>query len=939
MNHLLGMSGVILAAICAAGPIGAQAAPQVQTGYGLVEGEAGPDGLEVFRGVAYAAAPVGPLRWRAPLPPVRWSGVRAAHDFSPDCPQPPPPPGESGAQTSRGRGQSEDCLTLNIWTTARHASGPLPVMVWIHGGGFQSGSGAISDYDGAGFARAGVVLVTINYRLGPLGFLVHPDLTAEASYHSSGNYGLLDQIAALKWIQQNIAAFGGDARRVTIFGESAGSTAISILQASPLARGLFARVIGESTSQLDAAAGLLGRQSLEQAEQHGKTYAASLGAATLEQLRELPVEALVRSSTFFWPLDPDGYVLPEEVYSAFEHGHQNDVPTLVGSNSAEGVNLRVPWINPDPSEKAAFRRLYPRPDEPAVFTDVVAWQMQSWASLQARTGHSPSYLYLFDHPTPARGGAPTAALHGAEIVYVFRNFDFVPRPWTPADRLIGERMAAYWINFARDGDPNGAGLARWPALDTHAPEVMKFDSDAHAVAAPRQDAFRLIDTYFARRRPPGAADAVADPGILNINLSANGPALAASVPDIALNPRDPHQIAVVWRFVALDDALAAGESGSLCHLSVSTDGGSSFADSQVDWGLPDTPHCNAPFVDFGGAGDLYIGATLVGLNGKPPIGRAVVRRSLDDGRTWSRTVDAIGTDTQERFEPNAAIAQDARYTPWDGARGVVDRETGTVFVSGGYPAPPGGKEHSQRFYTASSDGGGSFGPIRAYGNVEWPQRWDSHLVAAHGRLAFAYIAGAVPQPSAACPCVVFASSADRGTTLQRHFVTAVTQLDTLVHYPALAAHPYLKDTYALALVSEDARQVLALTSSDDGASWKTSIVRQPQDVVRVSRPALAFTPEGALVVLWRGYHVDQSYDVYVAVGAGPEHLVAPVRLSLASSRVPAGLASQYAVRGDFINVVAADSHFVHAAWTDWRNGSASVYYGRVPLARLMMSMH
>lgn len=912
---------------------------QVHTASGWVEGERISDGVAVFRGIPFAAPPVGPLRWRAPMPAVPWEGTRPAKAFGPDCIQPAPatigapPPNARDAPRSRAPGQSENCLTLNIWTKTSSRDARLPVMLWIYGGGFQAGSGAIADYDGAHFARSGVVLVTINYRVGVLGFLVHPELTAEAPYHSSGNYGLLDQVAALGWVQKNIAAFGGDPTRVTIFGESAGSTAINILHASPLGRGLFARVIGESTSQMDAASGLLGRLSLQQAERYGQDFATSVGATSLEALRRLPAEALQKAGRPFWPLDPDGYVLPEEVYAAFERGHQNDVPTLVGANSAEGVNLRVPWIHPEtPDEQAQFRGLYPNADDPQVDSDVVAWQMRSWATLQARSGHAPAYLYLFDHGPPGddRPGLP---LHGAEIPYVFRNFNLVPRAWTEADRRLGDRMAAYWVNFARNGDPNGAGLPPWPALRPGTPQLMRFDADAHATVVPRPEAFAYDDAYFAHRReaPPPAPNTK---DLVNLNLSGNGPALAASVPDLALDPRDPQHVEVVWRTVSLNDSPEM--QTWVCHRSSSHDGGQHFTDQVLDWNMAETPRCNAPYVDIGANGEIYIGATLAGGSGRPAVGRAVLRRSTDGGRSWSATIDVIGTDTPERFEANPAVPMDAILTPWDGARGVVDRDTGRIFVSGGYPAPPGGKDHSQRFYSASEDGGRSWGPIRAYGSADWPQRWDSHIVAAHGELALAYIGGSVPRDGITCPCVVFATSGDGGATLKRHFVAAVRQLDTLVHYPPVAPNPKRKGSYVIALVSEDGKQLQLLSTVDDGASWVTSPVTAPENVVKVTRPALAYAPDGTLVVMYRGAHEDQSFDEYIAAGADPAQLHAAARLTQQSSQVPVGLLTHYAVRGDFINVIAAEPGAVHAVWTDWRSGSeAQVYYGRVPMARLL----
>lgn len=506
---LFALAAVALASLCASAD-NARALPasnRVLTTFGWVEGERAREGMSIFRGIPYAAPPVGALRWQEPIAPTPWQGVRPAKAFSADCLQKPvlgpdgKPPTEPSPLLSRGRGESEDCLTLNIWTTAAGTDAHLPVMVWIHGGGYQFGSGAIADYDGASFARAGVVLVTLNYRLGALGFLVHPELSAQSPYHSSGNYGLLDQIAALGWIQHNIAAFGGDATRVTIFGESAGSGSCNILQASPLAKGLFARVIGESTSQMDASLGLLGRQSLQQAQEYGVRYAASLGARSVAELRKLPTAVLARSPLWFWPLDPDGYVLTQSVFATFQHGQQNDVPILVGYNAAEGVNLNVPWIRPvTAAERAAFGNLYGSLTDPQVNTDAVAWQMQVWATLQTRTARQPAYLYEFAQPYPAQDGHRALPQHAAEIVYVFQNFARLPRAWSQEDRDIGRRLAAYWVNFARSGDPNGADSPRWPAFRAEAPQLMQFTSQARAIPAPRQQAYGLIEDYYARRR-------------------------------------------------------------------------------------------------------------------------------------------------------------------------------------------------------------------------------------------------------------------------------------------------------------------------------------------------------------------------------------------------------------------------------------------------------
>lgn len=448
---------------------------------------------------------------------------------------------------------------------------------------------------------------------------------------------------------------------------------------------------------------------------------------------------------------------------------------------------------------------------------------------------------------------------------------------------------------------------------------------------------------IASQRPvsPGAGGPGKDL-IRNVDLSGNGPELAASVPKLALDPRQPSHIAVVWRFIASAGPNARQSQDWVCHLSLSTDGGAHFSDRAIEWQRPRTTRCNAPYVDYASNGDLYIGATLMapakdGPNGKlPPFGRAVVRRSSDGGRTWSHTVSVIATDSQSRFAPNPAIPDAARLVPWDGASGVVDRETGAIFVAGGYPAPPGGAAHSQRFFARSSDGGETWGRILALGSASWPERWDGHLVAAHGELAAAYIADDVPVSHAPCPCVVFGASPDGGRTFRRRYLISVRNIDRLVHYPPVAADPIRQGVFSLALVSDDGRQVSVWRTADNGDHWSQALLDEPADVVKTSRPALAYAPNGALVAMWRGYHADGSFDVYLAGAADGRHFQGAVRLSTASSRIPDAMLSNYAVRGDFIDTVAADAHFVHAVWTDWRSGEeARVYYGRLPLELLL----
>ncbi|MBL8550472.1 MAG: exo-alpha-sialidase [Hyphomonadaceae bacterium] len=442
----------------------------------------------------------------------------------------------------------------------------------------------------------------------------------------------------------------------------------------------------------------------------------------------------------------------------------------------------------------------------------------------------------------------------------------------------------------------------------------------------------------AAARTQGPGEPVAE-----VDLSGNGPDLAASVPDIAIDPTDPKRIAIVWRTIAMTTEPQTGSRRSVCHLSRSSDGGVSFSHETIDWGMADTPQCNAPYVDFAANGDLYMGATLVArapLN--PPegfhaFGRAAFRKSHDFGATWSATASVVATDSYDRFAQNPAIPDAAKRTPWDGARGVVDRSTGAIYVGGGYPAPPGGAAHSERFYSASRDGGETWGPIRAWGSADWPQRWDGRMLAAHGRFAYAYVAGRTPR-TGACLCVVFASSADDGVTVRRRLVTRISGVDMLVHYPTFVASPKTAGTYALAVLSDDATRIVVHTTANEGARWTATEVQGGAGVTRASRPALAYTPNGALALVWRGYHEDGSYDIYASASADGRGFGAPVRLSRASSRTPESVMADYAVRGDFITAAKADDGFVHAAWTDWRGGTeARVYYGRAPLSLLLNS--
>lgn len=466
---------------------------------GLIEGiPALTPGVMVFEGIPYAAPPVGELRWKPPQPVEPWPVPRNVDRYGPACLQYYMGP-SSTAFFGDYEAKSEDCLYLNVWTPARNSNDRLPVLVWIHGGGYMVGSGTERLHHGDNLASKGAVVVTFNYRLGVFGFFALPELTKESGHNASGNYGLMDQIAALQWVQRNIAAFGGDPNRVAIFGESAGGGSVSCMQASPLAKRLFQRAIGESGGAFGRF-GVGGVRRLADAEQAGEKFAQALGASSLADLRSRPAEQLLRATRgipfgVFAPI-VDGYVLPEDVYSIFAQGKQNDVPVLVGSNADEGTNLRMPppTLN-TPELQAELGRLYPPGQEEKIMNDRMLWTMRTWAQLESKTGTHKAYEYYFSHhpPFPAdakfeRDVTHFGAFHSAEIIYVFNNLAIRKSrnwPWQPWDWKLADIMSSYWVNFAARGDPNGSGLPRWPAYNDSDPQVMDFEDTVTVIPLPR----------------------------------------------------------------------------------------------------------------------------------------------------------------------------------------------------------------------------------------------------------------------------------------------------------------------------------------------------------------------------------------------------------------------------------------------------------------------
>jgi para-nitrobenzyl esterase len=488
---------------------------------GLVAGVAGlnPD-VRVFKGIPFAAPPVGELRWRPPQAPANWNGVRAGDAFSANCMQRSaaggafPPYGGDRSATR----MSEDCLYLNVYTTAKDSDARLPVMVWIHGGALTSGAGAI--YEGEELARKGVVVVTINYRLGVFGFFAHSELTKESEHHAAGNYGLLDQVAALRWVQKNIAAFGGDPRRVTIFGESAGSWSVNYLTASPLARGLFQRAIGESGGEFAPG------RTLADAEQDGVKFAESVGATSLVALRALPADKIEAANPPRTSADVDGWFLPEDVYATFAHGKQNDVATIVGSNADEGTiftpatltaqSLRDQSRGVFGADADAFFAQYPfTTDEEAraaraasMRDQTFGWEMRTWARAQTATGKSKVYLYFFSHVPPVANRDRVGAQHGAEIPYALNwpNGKYSASvAWQDLDRKLAEQVSSYWVNFAATGEPNTKGLPPWPAYRVKDDLLLEFGDRVAAAPVPHKAALDFFDKYVERRRKtPGA---------------------------------------------------------------------------------------------------------------------------------------------------------------------------------------------------------------------------------------------------------------------------------------------------------------------------------------------------------------------------------------------------------------------------------------------------
>ena len=502
--------GVMVSALALGVGSAAAAGPVAKVDGGSVEG-AGPgagSAVSVFRGIPFAAPPVGELRWREPQPVVAWSGIRQATEFAPRCMQQP----LFSDMMFRSPAPSEDCLYLNVWTPAKLdgvSQGKFPVLVYVHGGGFMAGDSSEKRYDGAALAARGIVVVTMNYRLGVFGFFSLPELTAGSPHHASGNYGLLDQAAALAWVKRNIAVFGGDPNHITIGGESAGSIAVSALMASPLSRDQIAGAIGESGAAMQK----LTPPALADAERKGAAFAQSIGAPTLAALRAMPADQLLaaqgKASDMPFYAVIDGYFLAEPPSVTFGTGKAARVPLLLGSNSQEApgsavfgnnaptvANYRAGLTRVLGDRANALFALYPAKTDADVMPmatalasdDFLASPTWKWFDLQRQNG-APTYYYYYTHVRPRflldPGSRPAwGAVHSAEIEYALGNLDTNPiYAWTEDDRKVSATMSAYFANFIKTGNPNGAGLPTWPKASLNAGKIRRqvIDLDTHSV--------------------------------------------------------------------------------------------------------------------------------------------------------------------------------------------------------------------------------------------------------------------------------------------------------------------------------------------------------------------------------------------------------------------------------------------------------------------------
>jgi para-nitrobenzyl esterase len=512
-----------LVALCLSLPTAADTPVVVKAPAGTVQGEAAGK-LRVFKGIPFAVAPIGARRWKPPLPVARWTGTRDATKFGPACVQ--PKPRQESIYAWELPSISEDCLSLNIWAPADARK--APVFVWIHGGSLTSGAGSEPMYEGSRFAEKGVIVVTINYRLGVLGYLAHPALSAESRRNVSGNYGLLDQIEALRWVKRNIAAFGGDAANVTIAGESAGALSVMYLMAAPDARGLFAKAIAQSAYMISTPELRSTTFGDVAGEAAGVWLAGKLGVSDLAGLRSLDAGAITTAaaSAGYLPFGTiDGRILPRQLAEVFDHGEQAQVPILAGFNSGEIRSLRF-LVPPPPADaatyerqigeryadlSAAFLERYPSSEmsESILATTrdaLYGWTAERLVLKQTAVG-APSFLYYFDHGYPAAEAMGLHAFHASEIPYVFGTASRTPSRWpavpaTPGEKQLSDAMLDYWATFARDGVPGATGNPQWSPYGSER-AYMAFEDAPRPKTHLLPGMYELNEKVVCRRRAKG----------------------------------------------------------------------------------------------------------------------------------------------------------------------------------------------------------------------------------------------------------------------------------------------------------------------------------------------------------------------------------------------------------------------------------------------------
>ncbi len=485
----------------------------IQTSDGVISGKlVGEDSIKTFKGIPFAAAPIGELRWKAPQPVTPWQGVKECLGNPASAVQNPPVPffAWSAEFLIPPTPISEDCLFLNVWSGAERKDEKRPVMVWIHGGGFSGGSGTVPLYDGEELAKKGIIVVTINYRLGVLGFMAHPELSNESASGTSGNYGILDQIAALKWVKKNIEAFGGDPENITIAGQSAGSMSVNVLVGSPLAKGLFNKAIAQSGAMFEYD-GPRASRNLEMAEKAGEDFMEKAGVGSLATLRDIPADSLLKLGGAFWPYK-DGNVIPLNFDGTFITGNANQIKLLTGWNADDNVSFGGP-MTPDQfralakekyQEKAeAYLALFPAntPEELEETRSVLSemmfgYQNFTWAKIQSELAPESSYLYHFTRIPP---GEPNyGAFHSAEFSYSFHTLKYWNRPFIETDYKLEETMSEYWVNFIKTGNPNGDGLPEWPAFNQNDPMLMELGDEIQSSRPPHLEQIQFLQSIYLK---------------------------------------------------------------------------------------------------------------------------------------------------------------------------------------------------------------------------------------------------------------------------------------------------------------------------------------------------------------------------------------------------------------------------------------------------------